>query len=84
MTPNTINTHDSHLLAVRATESLGPADLTGVTLHLEVLVALGRAETEALGVVTDEHGAVTGVHRDGAAARRVSTVDKGRCSATHK
>jgi hypothetical protein len=54
--PRHFTTHDRHFLASRLPESFGPPNLPWVPLHLEVLVALGCAETERLGIVTDEHG----------------------------
>ena len=42
------STYHRHLLSVELPESLRPRRLTGVTLHLEVLVALGAAELEHL------------------------------------
>lgn len=51
-----------HLLASSLSERLGPSQLSGVSLHLEVLVALGSAETKLLGVVTHEHDSLTGIH----------------------
>ena len=44
MSPRSSGTHDSHLLARRLAEGLGPAHLARVALHLEILVALGLAE----------------------------------------
>jgi hypothetical protein len=40
-----------HSLVVRAAERLGPGDLVGVALHLEVLMAFRFAEAEGLGIV---------------------------------
>ena len=59
-------THDDHLLAVRPTERLCPPDFTWVTLHLEVFVAFGGAETETLCVIPDKHGTMSRVDIDGA------------------
>lgn len=45
---------DDHLLAAGGTVALGPLQLAGLTLHLEVLVALGPTESELAGVIADE------------------------------
>lgn len=45
--------------------TLGPLQLAGLTLHLEVLVALGAAETELSGVIADECDALPGEGRAG-------------------
>ena len=39
---------------MRAPERLGPAELSGVSMLFEVLVALAAAEAEGFGVVADE------------------------------
>ena len=39
-------THDNHFLSTSLTESLGPANLTRITLHFEVLVTFRSTETE--------------------------------------
>ena len=51
-----------HFLAVRHAVGLGPLELARILLCLEQLVALGRAEAEKLGVVSDEGGAAAGIH----------------------
>jgi len=55
-----------HFLAVGNTGCFGPCELTGVLLAFEELVALGGAEAEELGVVTDEDSSVSGVNIAGA------------------
>jgi hypothetical protein len=45
--------------------TLGPLQLAGLTLHLEVLVALGPTETELSGVIADECDALPGEGRAG-------------------
>lgn len=56
---------DDHLLSCSFTERLCPADLPGIPLHLEVLVALGSAESKFLRIVSDKHDTVTRIDRAG-------------------
>lgn len=44
------------------TECLGPSDLLRISLQFEVVVALRAAESEHLGIVSDECNAMTGVY----------------------
>lgn len=45
---------DGHFLADGLSEGFGPAELAGITFHLEVFVAFGAAEAEVLTVVADK------------------------------
>lgn len=47
-------TYNGHLLASSISESLGPPDLSRVTLLLKVTMALGTTEAEDLGVIPDK------------------------------
>lgn len=67
--------HD-HLLSAGGTVSLGPLKLAGLTLHLEVLVALGPTEAELSGIVADECDALTREGRAGTEVTSFNTADK--------
>jgi hypothetical protein len=60
--------------------SLGPLQLTGLTLHLEVLVALGPTEAELSGIVTDECDALTRECRAGTEVTSFNTADRNNIS----
>lgn len=60
---------DDHLLAPGGAVALGPLQLAGLTLHLEVLVALGPTESELAGVIADECDALP---REGGAGTEVT------------
>ena len=53
----------ANLLVVELAMGLGPGQLSGVMLGLEVAVALGPAESECLAVVPHEHHPVAWVYR---------------------
>jgi hypothetical protein len=54
--------------------SLGPLKLAWLTLHLEVLVALGPTEAELSGIVADECDALTRVGRAGTEVTSFNTA----------
>ena len=56
--------------------SLGPLQLAGLTLHLEVLVAFGPTEAELSGIVADECDSLTRECRAGTEVTGFNTVDK--------
>lgn len=65
--------HD-HFLASGGAVALGPLQLSGLALHLEVLVALGPAEAELSGVIADECDALPREGRAGAEMAGLHTV----------
>lgn len=62
---------DDHLLATGGTVTLGPLQLTGLTLHLEVLVTFGPAEPKLPGIVADKCDAFP---REGRAGTEVTSL----------
>ena len=67
--------HD-HFLSAGGTVSLGPLKLAGLTLHLEVLVALGPPETKLSGIVADECDSLTRESRAGTEVTSFNTADE--------
>jgi hypothetical protein len=62
--------------------ALGPLQLAGLALHLEVLVALGPTESELAGVIADECDALP---REGGAGTEMAGFHTGedRVSKSH-
>jgi hypothetical protein len=56
--------------------SLGPLELAGLTLHFEVLVALGATEAELSGIVADECDSLTRECRAGTEVTGFNTARK--------
>lgn len=56
--------------------SLGPLQLAGLTLHLEVLVALGPTEAELSGIVADECNSLTRECRAGTEVTGFNTTEE--------
>lgn len=67
--------HD-HFLAAGGAVTLGPLQLAGLTLHLEVLVTLGTAETELSGIIANECDALAGEGRAGTEVTGLHTVEE--------
>lgn len=63
---------DGHLLAGGLAEGLCPGELAGVSLHLEVLVALGAAKAKLFCIVANECDALAWV---GGPATEVASLD---------
>jgi hypothetical protein len=56
--------------------TLSPLQLARLTLHLEVLVALGPTETELSGVIADESDALPGEGRAGTEVTGLHTIEE--------
>lgn len=61
---------NANVLSVRASERLRPSHLSRIASQIEVLSALGAAETEHFTVVTDKHNSMSGINRTGAKVAR--------------
>lgn len=58
------DTHDDHFLSVCSSKGFCPSNLSRVSLHLEVFVALGGTESETFRIVSHKHGTMTWVDID--------------------
>jgi hypothetical protein len=58
--------HNDHLFPICSPKRLGPPNFSRISLHLEVFVTFRSAESETLGVISDEHGTMSWVDVDGA------------------
>ena len=59
-----METHNDHLLPICPPESLCPPNLSGIPLHLEILMTFRSTEPETLRIIPHEHRTMAWVDVD--------------------